>query len=195
MRALNFFMAAPKKKTALMQSFKDIEAIKSNVIIYPTDTVYGIGCNAENEMLVERIFTIKGRDKKKPMSVIAPNKKWILANCAVSREILDKYLPGPYTLILKKKNPDFLKYATSGTHTLGVRIPAHRISKLVEVAGIPFITTSANISGGKSPKTLSEIPDEVKNAADIIIDGGTLSGTPSTIVDCQSGAEKIIKRA
>jgi len=188
-------MVAPKKKTAWMQNFADIEAIKSKVLIYPTDTVYGIGCNAENEMLIDRIFSIKGRDKKKPMSVIAPDKKWILENCIVSKDILDKYLPGPYTLLLKKKDAGFLKYATAGASTIGVRIPAHRISKLVEEAGVPFITTSANISGEKSPKTLSEIPDEIKKAVDIMVDGGALSGIPSAIVDCRNGAEVIIERA
>ena len=101
-------MAATKKKTAWMQNFADIEAIKSKVLIYPTDTVYGIGCNAENEMLIDRIFRVKGRDRNKPMSVIAPNKEWILEHCIVSREIIDKYLPGPYTILMKKKNADFL---------------------------------------------------------------------------------------
>ncbi len=188
-------MVPPRKKFAWMKNFSDIDAIKSKILVYPTDTVYGLGCNAENEILVDRIFEIKGRDRKKPLSVIAPGKEWITQHCVVSREILDKYLPGPYTLLLQKKDRNFLKEATAGAPTLGVRIPAHPFSKLVEKAGIPFVTTSANISGEKSPKNLSEIPDEIKNAADMVIDGGALSGVPSAIVDLRSGKEVIVERA
>lgn len=188
-------MVSQPKKLAWMQNFRDLEAINSKVIVYPTDTVYGIGCNAENERLIERVFAIKGRDRKKPMSVIAPGKEWILEHCEVSREVIDKYLPGKYTLLLKKKDANFLKYATAGSTTLGVRIPAHRISKLVEMARIPFITTSANISGEKPPKRASDISAEIKNAADIVIDGGELPGIPSTIVDCRGEEAVLIERA
>ncbi|MBU4452418.1 MAG: threonylcarbamoyl-AMP synthase [Nanoarchaeota archaeon] len=177
-----------------MKNFADIKAIKTKVIIYPTDTVYGIGCNAENFMLIERVFAAKGRDMKKPLSVIAPDKDWILAHCVVSREIVDKYLPGKYTILLKKKDSKFLALATSGSDTIGVRIPAHRISKLVERARIPFITTSANRSGEKAPKTLSEIPKDLKDAVDLIIDGGEILGIPSTLVDCRSGKDILIER-
>ncbi len=183
------------QKMAWMKNFADIESLKKKVIIYPTDTVYGIGCNAENEMLIERVFLAKGRDRKKPLSVIAPDKNWILKHCVVSREIVDKYLPGKYTLLVKKKDHDFLAFATAGSDIIGVRIPAHRISELVERARIPFITTSANRSGEHAPKSLSEIPKELKDAADLIIDGGELPGVPSTIVDCTKEEEIIVERA
>ena len=78
------------------------ELIKS-IFIYPTDTIYGIGCNAEESKLVEKIREIKNRDKK-PFSIIAPSIKWILENCETTEKEISKYLPGPYTLILKKKN-------------------------------------------------------------------------------------------
>ncbi len=142
------------QKLAWMKNFADVESLKTKVVIYPTDTVYGIGCNADNVLLLERVFAAKGRDRKKPLSVIAPDKDWIIKHCVVSRETLDKYLPGKYTLLLKKKDPKFLALATSGSGIIGVRIPSHRISKLVEEARIPFITTSANRSGEKSPKSL-----------------------------------------
>lgn len=183
------------QKLAWMKNFADIESLKKKVIIYPTDTVYGIGCNAESVMLIERVFAAKGRDRKKPLSVIAPDKDWILKHCVVSREIVDKYLPGKYTLLLKKKDPKFLALATSGSDIIGVRIPAHRISKLVERARIPFITTSANRSGEHAPKSLSEIPKELKDAVDLIIDGGELPGVPSAIVDCTKEEEIIVERA
>ncbi len=188
-------MVQASLKVVPMENFSDIDVLKTGVIIYPTDTVYGIGCNAENEKLIERIFAIKERDRKKPMSVIAPGKEWILKNCIVSKEILDKYLPGKYTLLLIKKDPEFLAAATAGSNTLGVRIPAHPFSRLVRKAGISFITTSANLSGQKPAKSISEIPEKVLDAVDLIIDGGRLEGIPSAIVDCRSGEGVVVKRA
>lgn len=187
-------MVPPRKKLAWMKNFADIGAIKNSILIYPTDTVYGIGCNAENNLLVERIFAIKGRAREKPMSVIAPGKNWILEHCIVSRETIDKYLPGKYTLVLKKKDKNFLKNVTVGQPTLGVRIPAHRFAKLVEEARIPFVTTSANRSGERAPRMLGEIPAEIRGMADIVIDDGTLDGKPSTIVDCTGEREVLIER-
>lgn len=187
-------MVPPKKKIAWMQNFADIESIKSKILIYPTDTVYGIGCNAENIVLVERLYAIKGRDEKKPFSVIAPGKNWILDNCVVSKETIDKYLPGKYTLILKKKDKKFLEIISRGA-TLGVRIPANRFSRLVEQAKVPFVTTSANPSGARPPKSLAEMHGEIKDAADIVIDSGILPGIPSTLVDCTGKKEIIIERA
>ena len=187
-------MTPPKKKRAWMKNFADIESIKSRVLIYPTDTVYGIGCNAEKDVLVNHIFEIKERSTKKPMSVIAPGKEWILRHCMVSKETIDKYLPGKYTLLVTKKDKNFLKAATAGMSTIGVRIPAHRFSKLVEKAGMPFVTTSANPSGWGAPKALSEIPISLKNAVDIVIDDGELDGTPSTLVDCTGKKDVVVKR-
>ena len=90
--------------------------LNGKIFIYPTDTLYGIGCNAMNKASVEKIREIKGRDKK-PFSVIAPNIFWIKDNLIVDCD-LEKYLPGPYTVILKKKDPTFLKHVAEGD-TLG----------------------------------------------------------------------------
>ena len=79
-----------------------IEKLKTEIFIYPTDTIYGLGCDATNEKLVKELREIKNRDDK-PLSVIAPSVKWIFDNFDVGLELLEKYLPGPYTLLLKKK--------------------------------------------------------------------------------------------
>jgi L-threonylcarbamoyladenylate synthase len=159
-----------------------IEAIKSGkIFIYPTDTVYGIGCNALNEKAVERIKEIKGRDANKPMSIIAPSKEWIHENTEAKKEVVDKYLPGKYTLILRKKDKNFLNSAANG-ETLGVRLPDCDFTELVKLANVPFITTSANLSGEKTASEIKEISKEVLDKVDMIIDEGKLDGTPSTIV-------------
>jgi len=159
-----------------------IKLIKSGAIfIYPTDTVYGLGCNALNKKSVERIKEIKARDKNKPLSLIAPSKAWIFKNLIVKKSLVNKYLPGKYTLILKKKNPNFLSYV-SKTNTLGIRIPKHNFTKLIQKANVPFVTTSVNLSGEKPASDLNEISKNIIEKVDIIINSGKLSGKPSTII-------------
>lgn len=156
------------------------QILEGKIFIYPTDTIYGIGCNAENKNSVEKIKQMKKRDIDKPLSVIAPGFKWIEDNCIIDVD-LKKYLPGPYTLILRKKNPDFLSHV-SKSEFIGVRIPACSFSKKVKTAGVPFITTSVNLAGEPFAVKISEIPKQILDKVDIIIDEGELNGKPSTIV-------------
>lgn len=169
-----------------------VEDIKHGAIfIYPTDTIYGIGCDATNEESVKRIRDIKGKDVK-PMSVIAPSKEWIKENCIVDDELLEKYLPGPYTLILRKKNSDFLQHVAN-CETIGVRIPDSEFTKLVVKAGVPFITTSVNFTGEPFAIKLSDIPKELMDLAEIIIGVGELDGRPSTLVKSNDSGEGYIE--
>ncbi len=163
--------------------------IEGRVFVYPTDTVYGIGCNALIEKSVKRIRKMKG--SRQPFSVIAPSKAWIERN-AVVEKWHDKYLgllPGPYTFILKKKDRGFLKEA-SPLDSIGIRVPDHPFSRITSEAGVPFVATSANIHG-------SEVIKDPKDAealkADVIIDGGILSGTPSKIIDLTGRKARIIR--
>mgnify|MGYP001570208132 CR=1 FL=1 len=159
-----------------------IRDIKSDkIFIYPTDTVYGLGCNALIKRSVERIREIKGRDGDKPLSVIAPSKEWIYENLIASKEEINKYLPGKYTLILRKKDFKFLDYV-SKSETLGVRMPKQDFAELVKKAEAPFITTSANLSGEKPASSIGDINKEILNKADLIIDSGIINGKPSTII-------------
>lgn len=150
------------------------------IFIYPTDTIYGIGCDATNVSAVERIKKIKGRDKDKPLSVIAPSIRWIEENLVVDCD-LKKYLPGPYTIILKKIDKNFLSHVSSG-ETLGVRIPSAKFTRDVQKAGVPFITTSVNLSGEPFAVSMKDIKEEIWKAVDLVIDVGELDGRPSTLV-------------
>lgn len=159
-----------------------VDDIKHGAIfIYPTDTIYGLGCDATNEEAVNIIKEIKYRDKDKPISVIAPSVAWIKKHCIVEDSLIKKYLPGPYTLILKKRDPDFLK-SVSPNDSLGVRIPDSEFTKVVEKAGIPFITTSVNLQGEPFATKISDIKKEILDKVDIVIGVGILDGRPSTIV-------------
>ena len=153
--------------------------LEGNIFIYPTDTIYGIGCNALNKKAVEKIRTIKQRDMK-PFSVIAPNFEWIEENLIVNYD-LKKYLPGKYTIIMKKKNPQFLNWV-SNSDSLGVRIPDNDTCFEIQKSNVPFITTSVNITGQKPITEIRELPKEIKSQVDVIIDSGKLSGKPSTLI-------------
>lgn len=159
-----------------------VEDIKHGaVFIYPTDTIYGLGCDATNDESVAMIKSLKYRDADKPISIIAPSVDWIKEYCEVEDELIEKYLPGPYTLILKKKDPDFLKDISSND-SLGIRIPDCEFTELVEKAGVPFITTSVNFAGEPFAVKISDIDHKIIDAVDIVIGVGELDGRPSTIV-------------
>jgi L-threonylcarbamoyladenylate synthase len=154
--------------------------LQGKIFIYPTDTIYGLGCNAENIESVNKIKQIKQRDANKPLSVIAPSINWIEENLIVDID-LSKYLPGPYTLILKKKNKNFLSHVSS-TGSLGIRIPDCDFTKIIQKSGVPFITTSVNLSGEPFITQISNVPESIKNKVNIIIDAGELNGKPSILV-------------
>lgn len=153
---------------------------QGKIFIYPTDTVYGLGCDAGNVESVERIKEIKKREVGKPLSVIAPSLKWINDNLVVDVD-LDKYLPGPYTVVLKKKDEEFLSHVSSGD-SLGIRIPRNKLTKIIQKSEVPFITTSVNLSGESPVKSVDEVPDEIKDRVEVIINRGPLTGNPSTLV-------------
>lgn len=153
-----------------------------DIFIYPTDTVYGMGCDATNKTAVNKIKKIKSRDKIKPLSVIAPSITWIKQHCITPKNLtLSKYLPGPYTLILKKKREDYLKHV-SDIDTLGVRIPNNEFIKIIQKTKKPFITTSVNLAGEKAITKISETKKQIKKHIHHIIDAGPLTGKPSTLI-------------
>ena len=156
------------------------EIQKGKIFIYPTDTIYGLGCNAENKSAVDKIKEIKLRDKDKPLSIIAPSIDWINKNLVVDLD-LSNYLPGPYTIILKKKNPGFLSHV-SNTDSLGIRIPNHEFTKRIQESGLPFVTTSVNLSGEPFITNVSDINPDILEEVDHIIDYGELNGKPSVII-------------
>jgi L-threonylcarbamoyladenylate synthase len=157
------------------------EILAGKLFIYPTDTIYGIGCDATNEASVNKIKEIKGRDKDKPLSIIAPNFKWIEEKFIVDVD-LNKYLPGAYTIILKRKNPEFLKWISSND-SIGIRIPANKFTKEIQKAGKPFVTTSVNLSGEPFALKIEDVKKEILEKMDYVIPADEmLSGRPSTLI-------------
>lgn len=161
------------------------------LFIHPTDTIYGIACNATLDEAVLKVREIRDRPKR-PFSVIAPNKKWIFDNCDVGEEAAEwiERLPGPYTLILKLKNKEAVAPSVNpGIDTIGVRIPTHWIAKAIEELNIPLITTSANKQGNEFMTSLENLDSDIKKAMDFIIYEGPLPGRPSRIVRLTDGVD------
>jgi tRNA threonylcarbamoyl adenosine modification protein (Sua5/YciO/YrdC/YwlC family) len=161
---------------------KEIE--KGAVFIYPTDTIYGIGCNALNDKSVAKIRELKLRNTQ-PFSVISPGKEWIINNCEFHEDNWNwlKKLPGQYTFILNLKNTNAVsRHVNSGANTLGVRIPSHWFSDIVFEMGIPIVTTSVNKTGEPYMTSLEDLDDDIKNKVDFIIYENEKKGAPSTLV-------------
>jgi L-threonylcarbamoyladenylate synthase len=166
------------------------------VFIYPTDTIYGIGCNALDSKAVKRVRDMKGRYNQ-PFSVIAPSKDWIKANCKMTKDGEEwlKKLPGPYTLIFKIRNKDAVCTETiPGIDSLGVRIPDHWFSDASTELGVPIITTSANQVGKYFMTSLDNLSSDIKKVIDFIIYEGEKQGSPSTIVNLSEAKVDIKKR-
>ncbi len=161
-----------------------VRNLEEAVFIYPTDTIYGIGCDATNPSLVDRIRNIKEQFDM-PFSVIAPSKEWIEENCVVSdlaKEWLEK-LPGPYTLILSLKNKDAIaENVNLGAGTIGVRMPDNWFMEVVSKMNVPIVTTSANLSGDDFMTSTDNLNPEIGRQTDMVIDQGELNGAPSTLV-------------
>jgi L-threonylcarbamoyladenylate synthase len=183
-------------KTIKMKSVKQAEIVKrvknGEIFIYPTDTIYGIGCNALDEEAVRKIRQIKQRTDK-PFSVIAPSKQWLTKNFKVKRAYVEK-LPGPFTYILKPKKKGLLGEDVSSFETIGVRIPDHPFTKMLQKAKVPFITTSVNITGEEAAIDLARVSPLITEQVDLIIDDGILNNRHSTVLDLTGSLPKIIRK-
>ena len=172
-----------------------LEELKKGVFIYPTDTIYGIGCDATNEHLVQRVREIKNRHEQ-PFSVIIPNKNMIFENCNAeepSREWIDK-LPGPYTLIFSVKKHFLARNVNPNNHTAGIRIPNHWFTEFVKQMKVPVVTTSVNRSGEDFMTSLDDLNPEIRKSVDFIIEDGALKGKPSTVVHLEQESVEIKER-
>jgi len=150
-----------------------------DVVVYPTETVYGLGCDIYSKNAVKKIYEIKKRPSDKPLSIAVADFDTIEDLAFIpNRDILRILLSRPVTVVLKKKRsvPD---YITGNSNKIGIRLPQHPIAyDLIKNFGSPITSTSANISGGAPPKSTDQVMLDIP-----FIDGGVVSGIPSTVVD------------
>jgi len=168
---------------------------KGEIFIHPTDTIYGVGCNALISKSVKKIRDIKERQET-PFSIMAPSPEWIKENCIVTKKA-EKYikeLPGPVTLILKTKDQPVAPEVSPGSSTLGVRIPQHWFYTIIKDLEIPIITTSVNKTGKIFMTSLDDLDPEIAKNINFVIDEGKKEGKPSKIIHLEGEETKIRER-
>ncbi len=166
------------------------------VISYPTDTVYGIGCDICNKKGIERIYQIKRRPKHKPFSFICADLKNISKYARVSNfayRIMRKLLPGPYTFILEGSSL-VPKLMLTPRRTVGIRVPDNTVClAIVRALGHPIVTTSAALGDAEVMSDPRDIEETLGSVLDMIVDGGILQIEPSTVVSLIDDNPKIIR--
>lgn len=167
---------------------------KGGVVVYPTDTLYGLGASIFQEEAVKRIYCIKKRSMKKPLSICLGKVEDLERVAYLEDDVLKlakNLLPGPYTLILKKKDhiPHLL---TAGSDKIGVRIPDSPVCRELALE-FPITTTSANLSGEESPIRVEELVQLFQEQVDLYLDGGDGNRSPSTVLDLTSWPPEILR--
>ncbi len=177
---------------------KVVDVLKAGgIVVYPTDTYYGIGCDLMNPKAIERIYQLKRRDKSQPFSFICSDLTNISQYAKVSNyayRTMKRLLPGPYTFILEgsKLVP---KIMLTKRKTAGIRVPDNAIClALVRELGHPIITTSATTAEGEGFHDASLIHDHFGKQVDFVIDGSPVSGEPSSIVALIDDTPQVIRR-
>ncbi len=174
---------------------KAVKALRRGaLVIYPTDTLYGLGCNALDERAIKKVFAAKKRPISNPLSIAVDSIEMMgryAKLTGAAEKLAQEFLPGALTIVLEKK--DLPSALTCGLPNVGIRIPDSDIAlKLIELLGVPITATSANISGNAPPSSAEDAASQIKDA-DIALDTGQLKGsTPSTVVDL-TGKPKILR--
>ena len=166
------------------------------IVIYPTDTVYGMGCDLFNKKCVERIYEIQRRDRKQPLSFLCADLKDISRYARVSNDaykIMKRLLPGPYTFVLEASRL-VPKIILPKRQTTGIRVPDNRICQaLVAEMGSPVISTSVKDGGGELLSDPRMIEELFGKRVDMIIDGGIIAAAPSSVISLLGEGVEVIR--
>ena len=178
---------APALTAADAATFSRCIAV-GGVAVFPADTVYGLACEPDTDDAVDRLYRLKGRRPDKPAAVMFFQRD--LALDAVpelgehTRAAVEALLPGPFTLLLPNPARRFRLACGPDPGTLGLRVPALPPAlAALEAVTWPVLQSSANRAGGPDARMLSQVPEPIRAGADLVLDGGELPGTPSTVVD------------
>ena len=195
-------MPTPSKPIILSVEAPLDEAVKifknGGVVAYPTETFYGLGVDPFNEKAVERLFSLKGREKGKPVALLIKDRAMLGSVAAsippIAERLIKKYWPGPLTIIFKAcaRIPSSV---TGGTNTIGVRVSSSAVAgRLMNALSSPLTATSANPSGKAPPAAARQVVDYFNGNIDLLIDGGTLPGSlGSTVVDVTGNEPRILR--
>lgn len=176
------------------------EIKKGNLVLFPTETVYGIGANALDAEAVKKIFIAKGRAQDNPLIVhvdsIEMVEKIVKEITPLEKKLMERFWPGPLTIIFKRKSEKIIpNVVTANLDTVGIRMPSNEIAnKLIQKAGVPIAAPSANISGKPSGTKVEDIIEELDGKVQYILDGGfTDIGLESTVIKIDNGVIDILR--
>lgn len=168
------------------------------LVVFPTDTVYGLGADPANPEAVERIYQVKGRESGKPLQLLLADSSQLPTVAVEISELAWQaarcFMPGGITLVLKKA-PGVPLSVVAGGATVGVRVPQYDLCRaLIRAFGGPVAATSANRSGGPSPATAAEAAEQVGDAVDLVLDGGPCPvGRDSTVLDLSGPEPRVLR--
>lgn len=172
---------------------------ENEVVALPTETVYGLGGNAESDVAVEKIFAAKGRPSDNPLIIHIADKKQLTAFVAEipkkAEILMERFWPGPLTIIFKKKDGVLSDKATAGLETVAVRMPDHPVAlALLKKCQLPIAAPSANSSGKPSPTNAQHVLDDLNGKIAGVLDGGSTGvGVESTVLDCTEEIPVILR--
>ena len=169
---------------------------EGGLVIMPTDTIYGIVGDAENDEVIKKVFKLKKREGSKAMLMLVSSVDMLnqyVENISVLEEkLIEKFWPGPLTIIFKKKNVSDL--LTGGLDTVGIRCPRdERLLKIINELGRPILSTSVNVSGNVQATNVNYIDESITSNVDLVIDEGECNGVASTIVIVENGNVKVLR--
>ena len=168
---------------------------EGGLVVYPTDTLYGLGANIFQEEAVNRVYQAKKRSPKKPLSICISRVQDLqrVAHLDLkSFQLANKLLPGPYTLVVKK-NPQIPDLITAGSDKVGIRIPDHPVCRVLSM-DFPITTTSANLSGKEAPLEVDELINLFQDQVDLYLDAGDAEPYPSTVIDLTTSPPTILRK-
>lgn len=182
------------------QSFiSAVEILRAGgVVVYPTETFYGLGVDALNQKAIKKVFTIKGRSFAQPLLILIPEQdylpRYVTEVSEKARRLMEHFWPGPLTMVFSA-SPQLPSMLTAGIKKIAIRISPHPIARaLTSAFAGPLTSTSANISGEQSPATAKEVFARLGGMIDLIIDGGKTPGQmPSTIVDVTFSPPQLVR--
>lgn len=179
---------------------KSVEVLKSGgIIIFPTDTAFGIGCRIDNKKSVKKLVKIRGRSRNQPLPILVNSfemaKKYLKTYEEKKvLELVKKYWPGGLTIVLPCKKEINSVIRGNGS-TLGIRMPDHKlILEIIKEVGVPIIGCSANFPGDKTPFALQEVNKELTRSVDFVLDGKCFKRQSSTVIDCSTRPWEILRQ-
>lgn len=188
-------------KNEKLQLKKAVKILKEGgIVIFPTDTAFGVGCRIDDKRAVERLFRIRKRPPTQATPVLVDTVKMAQdylqpISKEVTNKLIEPYWPGALTLILDCNIVKVPKLVRGGGNTLGVRIPNHPVTRaIIRGVGVPILGPSANFHGGKTPYQMEELDPEFIRQVDYVVSGKCPGGNVSTVIDCTIKPWKIIRK-